>query len=301
MKAKNCLTYRENFIMAASYVIIGVHGLANKPPELTLTEYWEKSILEGLERNRRWKPAALEFDMVYWADKMHKPQIQKAANKEPYRRAEGQDSLPSYDDGWRDDVLADIGNMAAKPLEWAKRTFGVDKTADAVLNKKLPDLGKYYAKKKTRQMLRTMVREKVEKYGKDGKRVMLIAHSMGSIMAYDVLRELGREGPDFRIEHLVTIGSPLGLPHVAYKANEEFGRLRTPSIVEKWSNLADRRDPVAADVHLDNDYKANGRGVKVHDDMVINGYKGKTGKRNHHKSYGYLRTPEISQLIANFI
>ena len=57
-KATNCLSYREICVMAASYVIIGVHGLANKPPEKTLTEYWTKSILEGLERNRRWKPAA---------------------------------------------------------------------------------------------------------------------------------------------------------------------------------------------------------------------------------------------------
>lgn len=287
--------------MAASYVIIGVHGLANKPPEKTLTEYWRKSILEGLDRNRRWKPGTLEFDMVYWADKMHKPQIKTANNEEPYIEPKDLAPLPSYDDGWWDDAVAGFGNMFGKPLDWAKQTFGIDKAADAVLNKKLPDLGKYYATKKTRQMLRTKVREKVEKHGKGGKRVMLIAHSMGSIMTYDVLRELGREGPNYRIEHLVTIGSPLGLPHVVYKAHKEFGRLRTPSIVDRWSNLADRRDPVAADVHLDNDYKANGRGVKVRDDMVINGYTGNSGKRNFHKSYGYLRTPEISQLIANFI
>lgn len=287
--------------MAASYVIIGVHGLANKPPEKTLTEYWRKSILEGLERNRRWKPRTLEFDMVYWADKMHKPQIEEADNNEPYIPPKDLAPLPTYDDGWWDDALADVGDLAAKPLDWAKRIFGFDKAADAVLNKKLPDLGRYYRNDSDRKMLRSKVRERVEKFGKDGKRIMIVAHSMGTIMTYDMLRELGREGPNYRIEHLVTIGSPLGLPHVVYKAHEEFGRLRTPSIVDHWSNLADRRDPVAADVHLDNDYKANGRGVKVHDDMVINGYTGKSGDRNHHKSYGYLRTPEISQLIANFI
>ena len=287
--------------MAASYVIIGVHGLANKPPEKTLTEYWTKSILEGLERNRRWKPAALEFDMVYWANEMYEKPIKEADNDEPYIPPTDLAPLPPYDDGWWDDALADLGHMVATPLDWAKRIFGIDKAADKVLNKKLPDLGKYYKKGSVRQMLRTKVRKKVEDQWENGKRVMIIAHSMGSIMTYDVLRELGREGPNYRIEHLVTIGSPLGLPHVVYKAHEEFGRLRTPSIVDKWSNLADRRDPVAVDVHLDNDYKANGRGVKVHDDMVINGYKGNSGDRNYHKSYGYLRTPEISQLIANFI
>jgi hypothetical protein len=40
---------------------------------------------------------------------------------------------------------------------------------------------------------------------------------MGSIVAYDVLRLIGDERPDFTIEHLVTIGSPLGLPYVRRK------------------------------------------------------------------------------------
>ena len=130
---------------------------------------------------------------------------------------------------------------------------------------------------------------------------MVIAHSMGSIVAYDVLRRLGRTDRDLRVDHLVTIGSPLGIPHVKLKIWQEIDMVRTPSIVRRWTNLADRRDAVAADPSLAGDYEANDRGVKVQDELVLNSYVGLTDKTNAHKSYGYLRTPELSRLIRSFI
>ena len=93
-------------------------------------------------------------------------------------------------------------------------------------------------------------------------------------------------------------------------------RVRTPSIVsQSWTNFADRLDPVALDSHLSDDYSENGKGIRVQDDLVLNDYrkptKGKSGtmemerdpegKNNHHKSYGYLRTPELSELVKGFI
>ena len=96
---------------------------------------------------------------------------------------------------------------------------------------------------------------------------MLIAHSMGTIIAYDVLREIGHAknstyDPDFELAHFMTIGSPLGLPHVKAKILKERGYapVRTPSVVtERWVNYADRKDPVALDVHLRDDYAENSK------------------------------------------
>ncbi len=141
--------------------------------------------------------------------------------------------------------------------------------------------------------------EKLE--GHRGKRLMVIAHSMGSIIAYDVLRALGRERHDIQVDHFITIGSPLGLPHVKYKIWNEYNLVRTPSIVQKWTNFSDRRDPVALDVHLSDDYAPNDYNVQVKDDLVINTYKSPKGDPNYHKSYGYLRAPELSQAIRAFI
>ena len=143
-----------------------------------------------------------------------------------------------------------------------------------------------------------------------GRRIMLVAHSMGSIIAYDVLTLLGQSDPGFEVDHFVTIGSPLGLPHVRNKIVQEFthrgdkeDRVRTPTVVKnRWVNFADRKDPVALDVHLGDDYGENAGGVACEDDLVHNDYRVTDEKdRNRHKSYGYLRTPEFSALVKGFL
>ena len=281
------------------YKIIGVHGLANKPPEHTLRNYWKKSILEGLKRNCGNKEQKVDLEIVYWADIKHPRPIPDGKNDEPYERAPGRGKLKTYQEGWRDEVITSVLGVAAKPLDWAKKYFGVGDVTDAVLAAKLENLSSYYENAKTRDQMRGKLKEKLQEH-KD-KRLMLIAHSMGSIIAYDVLRAMGREDRHFQVDHLVTIGSPLGLPHVKNKIYSENHLVRTPSVVKKWTNFADRRDPVALDVHLSDDYAANDYGVKVRDDLVINTYANRQGKENHHKSYGYLRAPEMSSAIRAFL
>jgi hypothetical protein len=124
---------------------------------------------------------------------------------------------------------------------------------------------------------------------------------MGSIIAYDALRELGQVNSNFRIENFVTIGSPLGVPTVAAQISEEWTLLRTPSIVKRWINLSDPRDPVAFDTHLRNDYEANDQGIRVEDDLILNNYVGPNDEPNHHKIYGYLRCPEMSELLRGIL
>src|SRR5436309_5016690 len=59
---------------------------------------------------------------------------------------------------------------------------------------------------------------------------------------------------------------------------------------------------VAVEAKLGDDYEANDQGVKVADVPVINAYKSPPdrvppSKPNFHKSYGYLRTPELSNVV----
>jgi hypothetical protein len=75
----------------------------------------------------------------------------------------------------------------------------------------------------------------------------------------------------------------------------------TPSVVRRWSNLADRRDPIAIDVHLRDEYAPNDANVAVEDALILNTYRSPENKRNHHKIYGYLRAPEFSQLVRDFV
>ena len=79
--------------------------------------------------------------------------------------------------------------------------------------------------------------------------------------------------------HFVTIGSPLVLPHVKARIKDErkgYSKkipVRTPSVVSKdWKHFVDRKNPVALDVHLSDDYGVNRRSVAVIDDLVYNDY-----------------------------
>ena len=294
----------------SNQVIVGVHGLSRKPPEPQLTDDWLRSLREGLGRNDGLDvaPERLGLELVYWADWLQAQPYGPGEDPEPYTPAPGTEALPGYKNRWFDQVLVDVLDRVTDPLDWGgalepldalKRYVGLDEVATRLLQKRLVDLGTYYLDQDKRAQLRGRLAQKLMAHR--GKRVMLIAHSMGSIIAYDVLRDLGRELTGMQVDHLVTIGSPLGMPYVLYKIRQENASIRTPSIVRRWTNLADRRDPVAVDVHLADEFEPNDRGVSVEDRLVINGYVAPSGKPNHHKIYGYLRTPELSQLVKGFI
>jgi pimeloyl-ACP methyl ester carboxylesterase len=80
----------------------------------------------------------------------------------------------------------------------------------------------------------------------DGPTVV-VGHSLGSIVAYWVLRTDTRE---VDVPLLITIGSPLGIDVVKRYLPAPLGM---PPRVRHWLNLADRRDPVALYSRLDRD------------------------------------------------
>lgn len=282
-----------------SYTIVGIHGLANKPPQVVLDVWWRAAISEGLRRNCARTGGDIKFESVFWADVGHDPLQDADSMKEPYVAFPEDQPLKTYEENWWDEVVAGVIGAGGSALDAAKRYLGLGDIAEKVLEAKLNDLHTYYTDKNRRDELRGRLTEKLKTL--EGERVMLIAHSMGSIIAYDVLRLIGQDNPNYRLDHFVTIGSPLGLPHVKDKIYQENDKVRTPTVVEKWTNFADRRDPVALDARLAGDYAPNDRNVEVRDDLIINGYKGLGGDSNYHKSYGYLRAPEVSQLIRSFI
>jgi hypothetical protein len=80
----------------ASSVIIGIHGLANKPPPAEKQEWWKQALIEGLKRNSGKTTDDLSFDFVYWADLRYTPPISLEMNSEPYYADEGTGPFPAY-------------------------------------------------------------------------------------------------------------------------------------------------------------------------------------------------------------
>jgi pimeloyl-ACP methyl ester carboxylesterase len=155
-----------------------------------------------------------------------------------------------------------------------------------------------------RAAIRSILRELIAQHSDD--EIMVIGHSMGSIVAYDVLRNL--RDSRIRIPHLITIGSPLGLSAVKQKTRAEWDRdekqPRVPEVLTgSWDNFGDPKDLVCADLSVADEYLPS-VSVAAKDTVVFNGYCYPVGddvKHNHHKSYGYLRTPQMAKRVQNFL
>lgn len=140
-----------------------------------------------------------------------------------------------------------------------------------------------------------------------GDRVLLIGHSMGSVIAFDALWELHHlEGISCCVDCFLTIGSPLGLRFVQHRllCNGKQHPQRFPGNIRNWINISAHGDLVALDPKLQNDY---GEMVTHHyveniddkHDGIYNYYRDDKGL-NVHRSYGYLVNPVVDQVIVNW-
>ena len=279
-------------------VIVCIHGRSNKPEEQTLLEWWRSSIDEGLQRNCGFGLGDTEIEMAYYADIYNDSPVSDTENKEPYIPAEP-GALFEYEKTIISRLRKIAGNWLEKPLDWLDERSGVlSHFAQSILEITLEDLAEYYKDIETRQKVQKRLLDKLDNHW--GKDIILVSHSKGTIVAYDVLREIN-QNPEYyglEVEHFITLGSPLGLTFVKGQIEHEKRKiLTTPSVVTKtWHNFSDPGDFVAIDSHLRDDYKPNASSVRVEDTLVANDYPD-----NAHKSYGYLRTPEFSRLIEDLI
>ena len=296
-------------------VIIGIHGLGNKPKVEILEDWWWKAISEGLQKNTENKYRKPIFKLVYWADVLHKkPKDENSSNPEDplflEERYEPESFTPEIKDhSIRKKIMDTLLNKVNQIFLNDDYSLNFSSLNDLLIENYFKDLEAYYSndlneeQQLARKTIRNRLKTVLELHKKDD--VFLIAHSMGSIIAFDVLSLCASQ---VKIHTFITIGSPLGLPVVVSKIanelqlkNKKIQKLKTPaSIVKHWFNFSDLEDKVAFDYHLDNDFSGNSNGIKVSDFVVSNNYSA-NGQHNPHKSYGYLRTPEFSAKIHDFL
>jgi len=296
-------------------VIICIHGLRNKPEEKLLSDWWKRSIMEGLSINGC-SAKDFKFELVYWADYLHaEPLSMGERNRKspiyienPYlpfsgytphsaglRRQRWLDKLEEK----MDKILLDYPN--ANRFNWIE---------DKIIYRLFPDLyNYYYYPDKNHKSIKKVLRDRLFSilFRHRRKKIMLISHSMGSIIAYDVLAGLcSTRG--IQVHVFITIGSPLGLPFIMKKLMyehhrelNECGQLPTPETIwHGWYNFSDLEDKVAINYDLGDDYAENSSGVKPVDVIVQNMYIN-NGKRNPHSIYGYLRTREFASAVCQFL
>ncbi len=135
--------------------------------------------------------------------------------------------------------------------------------------------------------------------------ILLAAHSMGSVIAYDSLWEMTHEDDDaLQVDLLLTMGSPLGQNYLQrrIKGCDERGARRYPGNIRRWVNLAAVSDMTAFDPTLADDFaEMLSLGlVDCIDDRSMHNHFRLDGRLNAHAEYGYLANDVTGAVIADW-
>lgn len=187
-----------------------------------------------------------------------------------------------------------------------------------------PWLGRWLAPANTRRLLheanrylknrrgvgtsvRAILRAELDSAWGAGAPILLIGHSLGSVIAYDTLWEVSREGDaSRRIDLFITMGSPLATHFISRKlrGSHERGAARYPSNIRRWTNFTAHGDTTALRPRLA-PYFAEMRAlglVESIDDVVDfdNFFRGDLGL-NEHEAYAYLSQPSVAAVVGDWL
>jgi hypothetical protein len=154
-----------------------------------------------------------------------------------------------------------------------------------------------------RELLKRQLRPMLTDRGK----VLLIGHSLGSVIAYDALWELSHlEHLSGKVDLFLTIGSPLGMNYVQRRliGHDQTGQKKYPMNIHRWVNISSVGDITALDRVFADDFAPMLEqgligSIEDHCDGIYNFYRNNDGL-NCHRSYGYLVNPAVGEVIADW-
>ncbi len=316
--------------------IIFVHGLASKPSKDRLLSLWRHALIENVRCDNKPLANAMEnntdlFQMAYWANAVpdHIEDTTAYYTKLciavddviKIRRDKGTD-LHIGAKGW---IKSKIKMFGLDVLD----TLGTALTIkDNIVEQTQREIRLYHGDQYIADKIRESIEAALRNAWDAGKYTILITHSMGTFVAYDVLwrfshrtEERYRKYRSNMVDLFITMGSPLGDPAVkSYMLIDRWKNMPTngknqaerqryyPTNIGAWENYSAYGDIVSHDTTLEDDF-FNGlrehvggyRGVDLRDYVkLFNPFITTSKKRNPHKSYGYLIQPKLSYNMQRF-
>jgi len=155
--------------------------------------------------------------------------------------------------------------------------------------------------------IRALLNTVLEQAWSRGERVLLIGHSLGSVIAYDCLWELSREtGSSGSVEQFVTLGSPLATRFIrtALKGVDRPSPLCYPGNIKRWANFSARAETVALHPRLEPYFRGMimaGLVDAIEDRIDLYNVFWEQDGINPHRSYGYLVHADVATLIGDWL
>ena len=294
-------------------LVIYVHGIGEHPAPDAMKLQWDLALF-GKDMGERSR-------MAYWADLLHPLPSAPAAKKAAARRAAAQgpaaEEAGQADDPAGIDIVRLLARAGIDPDSAEAETFARDllqvlgappqplvisagkkllplppalrrPLSKAFLQAFVGDTAAYFFRDGMRGQIRERLAGALQ--AADGQPVTLVAHSQGSIVAYEVLSALGEAAAN--VEALVTIGSPLGIAEVQDWLEPDDRQV--PGHLRRWHNFADPLDPVAMDKRLGSDFSPSS---KIQDELIVNSHSRRVEGFNPHSAVGYLAHPAVRRVV----
>lgn len=154
--------------------------------------------------------------------------------------------------------------------------------------------------------IRDLLKQTLQPILEKNEPVLIIGHSMGSIIAYDTLWEMSQQQALSGKVDFMTLGSPLGMHYIQHRLLgwQSAGSGKYPSNIRKWINVAAEGDLAALNGNFSRSFKAMLdlrllKSIEDHNHGVYNFFRNEDGL-NSHRSSGYLVNPVVGRLIADW-
>ena len=257
--------------------IVAVHGISQEfRGSHTIYAEWLPALKDGLERVGATIESDDEFRCAFYGDLFR-------------GRSKSVMGIPNYDasdidSDWEKELLQQWWEEAAKveddiqgPADLSKTKAATPRSIQKALNALsgsqffgrvaekiviffLKQVGGYLHNQELRQQIRSRVVEAI-----DQETRVLVGHSLGSVVCYEALCQ----HPEWSVEVLVTLGSPLGIQPLIFDRLEPspISNIGSwPGSVKRWINIADAGDIVALEKELNPLFDG-----LVEDKLVYNG------------------------------
>ncbi|MEV6371485.1 hypothetical protein AB0L86_31840 [Micromonospora musae] len=233
--------------------VVLVHGIAQQTmgPE-TLVARWLPALRDGLALAGG-SLSSGEVKMAFFGD-IFRPSGTRNLGEPPLTAADVTDPLDQelLLNWWAEAARVDPGVSGPAATTRLRTPFVIQRALDALSHSRFfADLADQLLVGALRQVrryltesdIRQRVRQRVLDTLTEDTR-LVVAHSLGSVVAYEALHEVGTAYP----QALITLGSPLGIRGMIFDRltpAPQAGAGRWPAQLRTWTNIADRGDVVA--------------------------------------------------------
>lgn len=287
--------------------IIYVPGKDPKPdPMLHRALLW-RALQTGLSAAQPACAAALDgesFSLAAW-NQLYYPDLPPSTpNFEAIERllAGGWDARKDQREAesWHVKVQLAIRNLADR-FPFLLKAF-----ADEKVRSIISETDRYFDKRESiGREIREVLKAPLRRWLAEGRPVLVLGHSLGSVIAWDAMWELTHEEHVTGKLEFVSMGSPLGIRFVQQRlrGRDRTGTDRYPYLVARWHNIAAIGDLISLDPRLSRDFREM-RELNLVDEItdyfqgIYTHYRDDDVGLNPHRSYGYLIHPVVAARVA---